>query len=173
MKNTELIGVEALSSFLSYDSTTGIVTWKTDHNSRAKKGQEFGTSHSHRRTSYKQANLLGKCYQVHRVAWALHYGAWPVGQIDHIDHDGLNNRIENLREVSTTDNCRNRRRRRDNKSGVTGVTWCNNTKKWKSEIRVNRRLIYLGVFRSVEEAAKARLAASKEFGFHTNHGKPE
>lgn len=171
MKNSEIISVEELFQFLAYDPLTGIVRWIIDHNSRAMAGDEFGTAHAHRRTSYKQANLRRRCYQVHRVAWAMYHGDWPNGQIDHIDHDGLNNRIENLREVSNADNCRNRRRRKDNRSGFTGVTFCGSTKKWKAEIRVDGKSQYLGVFNSVTEAGDARRLASTEAGFHENHGK--
>lgn len=55
------------------------------------------------------------CYQghlAHRVAWFLYYDEWPDLEIDHIDNDKTNNRIENLRDVEHSVNLRNRRRHR-------------------------------------------------------------
>lgn len=88
--------------------------------------------------------------------------------VDHIDGNGLNNRRSNLRIVSILDNSRNISNRSANaRSGVLGVTWHKGEKKWQSRIVVNRKLIYLGCFNTIEEAAIARARAEiRYWGIH-------
>lgn len=64
----------------------------------------------------------GAMYQLHRIIWILHYGSIENNlRIDHIDGNGLNNLVNNLRLVSPKLNNRNRRMQTNNKSGVSGV----------------------------------------------------
>ena len=65
----------------------------------------------------KQVHLYG-----HRVAWAIHYGEWPAGYLDHIDGNGLNNTISNLRIVDMAESGTNKPAQRNNKTGVPGVS---------------------------------------------------
>ena len=104
------------------------------------------------------------------MAFLLQVGRWPEGEIDHIDGNGLNNRWNNLREVTPTENQRNARKRSDNTSGTTGVGWHKQRQKWKAQIRINGTQKHLGYFDSKEEAIWAREAANKEHEFHPNHG---
>ena len=74
----------------------------------ARPGKKWGTpSGAVGSKGYRQVNFRGRTLQVHRVVWALHYGTWPKLEIDHIDGNKLNNRIENLREVTHRDNMLN------------------------------------------------------------------
>ena len=71
---------------------------------------------------YKHGSIFGYKYTAHRVIWAMHYGEWP-DQVDHINHDKADNRIENLRTVTHSENARNRKLNKNNTSGHAGVTW--------------------------------------------------
>lgn len=76
-------------------------------------------------------------------------------QVDHKNGDSLDNRRCNLRLCTQSENLRNRGMRVDNKSGYKGVHWNNNCKRWHAQIKLDKRVIYLGVFREKIEAAKA------------------
>lgn len=126
-------------------------------------------------TTHRQGYLIGRIdgsyYFAHRVAWALHHGAWPSDQIDHVNHDQKDNRLSNLRVVSKLDNMRNMPRLKNNTSGVTGVWFDKRISAWIAFIRVNRKLIRLGTFRVFGDAVAVRRTAETEFGFHANHGR--
>ena len=107
----------------------------------------------------------------HRLAWFLYHRKWPENHIDHINQDGCDNRIVNLRDVSRSENLKNARRSKNNKSGVTGVSWHKTAKKWHAQISVNNVVTHLGLFKEIEDAAAARREAEKKHGFHQNHGK--
>lgn len=120
---------------------------------------------------YLSVSINGNTFLSHRLAWFLHTGSWPRNHIDHINHDGCDNRIENLRDVTRSENLRNARRSKANKSGVTGVYWNEWAKKWQASIRVNSVNTYLGLFNTLEEAAIVRREAELKYGYHRNHGK--
>ena len=86
-------------------------------------------------------------------------------EIDHINHDKLDNRKENLRKVTHSENCQNRPLNKRNKSGYKGVHWFKNEKKWSARLGVNGKRIFLGYFDNKKDAAKAYdIAAKKHFG---------
>lgn len=91
-------------------------------------------------------------------------------QIDHIDHNPLNNRIENLRLVSHHENQKNLKLAKNNKTGASGVFWEKRSKRFKAVIRLDGKDRYLGSFKTIEEAAFARKCGEEHFGFHPNHG---
>jgi len=125
------------------------------------------------RDGYYNLCVKQKRYLAHRAAWIIVNGLIPEGmQIDHIDHDRGNNRLNNLRLVTVLGNKKNESRRKDNKSGVTGVCWNDRAKKWQAYYYRNRKLISLGYYENKEHAAAARAAANENAGFHQNHGKP-
>lgn len=95
----------------------------------------------------------------------------PTGVIDHINHDRLDNRPENLRDVTHVENTRNSKLSTANTSGTTGVYWDKSRKLWIASIKVNYKSISLGRYADIEDAIAARSVANKLFGFHENHGK--
>lgn len=82
--------------------------------------------------------------------------------VDHINHDTVDNRRENLRIVTTKENCENRSITKRNTSGVVEVSWLSDKQKWMSQIGSNRQKIILGYFNSFEEAVKVRKKAEEE-----------
>lgn len=76
--------------------------------------------------------------------------------IDHINHNTLDNRKQNLRIVTHSQNAMNRRIRCDNKSGVTGVNWHKRDCVWIATININKKLKYLGGFKNKKDAIKSR-----------------
>ncbi len=83
---------------------------------------------------------------VHRAVWAWHHGAWPVGQVDHINGDVNDNSIENLRVVGQRENSQNVRR--------SGVSYDKRKaeRPWRARIMTNGRSISLGYFDTRAEA---------------------
>lgn len=122
------------------------------------------TVYAHRR----QRNASGKPELVlmHRLI-----AGTPTGMVtDHIDSDGLNNTRANLRVATQQQNIMNRRPQRGGSCPIKGV-WRDNTaprKPWRSAIRLNGKLKYLGRFACPKEAGAAYAAAAAElFGeFH-------
>lgn len=180
MAKEPLPSPEVLRQLLRYEPDTGKLFWKErgpewfvsikSHrawNARFS-GKEALTAKSKR---YKNGFILWKKHLAHRVAFAIFYGRWPYGQVDHIDGNGENNRIQNLRDVDSLENNRNMRRAKNNKSGITGVHWCATYGSWVAQIQIKGRGINLGSFKSLEEAAQARKNADLLYGFHENHGR--
>ena len=89
---------------------------------------------------------------------------FPDGMnVDHINHNTFDNRKSNLRIVTTSQNAMNHIRSSNNSSGATGVVWVKNRKKWKSQIKLNSQLIFLGEYDKFEDAEKRRKQAEEEY----------
>lgn len=101
-----------------------------------------------------QALIDGQAHYVHRLVWVFHHGSWPTGQLDHVNGDKLDNRIENLREVTNAENAQNRR--------VRGVSFDHRKteRPWRARIMVNGRSTSLGYF-DTEREAVARYQQAK------------
>ena len=174
------IPIETLRQVLEYNPETGQLFWKhrspelfksNGHNSEA----AWNTRYAGKETflyvnprGYLTGHIFEIGFRAHRVCWALYYGYWPE-EVDHEDHDGLNNRLKNLVSGSHVKNLRNQSLRKTNTSGVCGVWRQNNS--WVAEIKVDGMKICLGSFASISEAAQARKRAEIKYGFHENHGK--
>ena len=178
------IDVELVQSLLSYDSDTGILTWKERDpisaenkmfNSRFANKEAGSVFNSSTTDIYKRIRLKirDQRYYAHRVAWVIYTGKdIPEGyEIDHINGDATDNRIENLRLVDRKENMRNTALPINNTSGVVGVTWCKHAKKWKAQILTNKKCLYLGYYNNKEDAIEARKQAEIEQNFHENHGR--
>lgn len=174
------VPVETLELLLRYDSNAGELYWKH-------RPEEFFSSYcsyrswnakragkkalnSESRTGYYNGAIFWKSYLKHRVIWAMHYGEWPDGIIDHINGNTLDNRIANLRIVNDLENMHNQKLRTTNKSGVIGV-YQKPMGSWIARITVNRKTTFIGQYRKLEDAIAARKKAEKEHGFHPNHGR--
>jgi len=163
----------ALHSLFSYNPETGILTRKIKVK-WVKKNQNVGDAvggiHPQKYgVEYLRIRVLGSFYTVHRLAYIMSHTEWP-NQIDHIDGDGLNNRILNLRSVNTQGNARNRKRISTNTTGVTGVYKAKDGK-FYSQIKINGKSTHIGVFNNIHDAEIARKSADVKNGFHANHGR--
>mgnify|MGYP000066762816 FL=1 len=109
---------------------------------------------------------------MHRVVMLMCYGFYGEGlDVDHINHVRNDNRLFNLRFVTRSENSKNQSLSSKSTTGVTGVSFLKARKKYIAQIGVNRKLIYLGMFETLEEAAAARAEANLKFKFNDNHGK--
>ena len=181
-----------LRRLIEYCPETGVLTWRErpawmfkrnkrsgrrDHSARSWNTRHAGKTagvpslSSTGETFYLKLSIFGRLQYAHRIAWAIHYGEWPRAVIDHENRNGSDNRIVNLLDKSTQDNMRNASLSSANTSGVTGVTWAKNRQKWAAQIGVNKTTVALGYFDSLPDAAAARKAAEKKYGFHPNHGR--
>lgn len=176
-----MLEVATLRDLLRYDPRKGDLYWKGRQRSYfntdkycASWNKKYAGSlalHYVNPSGYRMGRILGKSHLAHRVAYALHFGFWPKGQIDHINGVRIDNRICNLRDVSHAENSRNRRLRADNVSGVHGVYWHKRSRKWIARIDIGGKRTHLGFFEDFEAARAARKSAEAELGFHKNHGR--
>ena len=112
---------------------------------------------------YLRTSIDHRTYRLHRLAFLYMNGAWPVGQVDHIDRDKENNRWANLREVTASENKQNVGRQKNNTSGVTGVVWHKGRSLWQATIMLNQQNIYLGSFENMPDAVAARKSAETRY----------
>lgn len=150
-----------LKELLDYNPKTGIFTWLISRGS-IKKGNISG--YVNKSTGYLIIGIDNKKNKAHRLAFLFMEGYLPENDIDHIDRNILNNKWDNLREVSHLCNMRNCNISKINKSGITGVSWRNDRKKWRSFIGVGK-MINLGIFDTLIDAARARWDAEIKYNF--------
>lgn len=82
--------------------------------------------------------------------------------VDHINHNTLDNRKINLRNVTHAENCQNKNVQRNSKTGVRGVHKHSKNNSWIAQLEVNGKKVYLGSYKSIEEANKAVIKGRKE-----------
>lgn len=163
-----MITVNELRDVISYDAETGRLTWLINASNNAKAGSQAfaakkNTGHLHGR--YKR-----KAYSAHRAAWALHYGEWPSGHIDHINGIRDDNRIENLRLANAAENAMNRRPNDGKASRLPHGVSRKNNGRFFAQIQKDGKGHHLGYFGTIAEAEEAYKAAARDMGFHENHG---
>lgn len=161
---------QKIKSSLHYNRDTGLFIWKkvSKYSNSTKVGDIAGTIDCH---GYIRIHIDGKYIKAHRLAWFFEHGYFPNKSIDHINHNKRDNRICNLRDVSTLENNRNKSITSKSKTGVHGVRFIKSRNKYKANIVVNKKEVFLGYYLNVEDAIIARKNAEKQYGFHKNHGK--
>lgn len=141
---------------ITYEPATGILRWAVSGRG-IQKGAIAG---SRTAEGYAQVRVGFKTHRAHRLAWFLAHGAWPEGEIDHINGDRADNRLSNLRVVDRTGNSQNRRGpQKNNKSGLQGICWVKHAKRWRAQIMARKVMHRLGYFDSPEAAHAAYMAA--------------
>jgi hypothetical protein len=154
---------------LSYCPSTGVFTWRTSEGPNSAIGMTAGFSS---RKGYRKIKLHGGCFAAHRLAWIYMTGDDPGSRyVDHWNGKTDDNRWSNLRLASHGQNKANSRLHRNNTTGLKGVSPVTGSPRWQARIRKDRKLIYLGVYATKEEAHAAYKKAAKEhFGEFANGG---
>lgn len=122
---------------------------------------------------YYRVSILGKKYRLHRVIFLYHKGYLPEFPvtIDHITGNRDDNRIENLREATKSQQNYNKPISNSNTSGIKGVCWDKTNRKWKTKVESNGKRYTVGYFSDIEEAKNAvRQLREKLHGEFCNHG---
>lgn len=147
---------EQVRNCLDYDPLTGKFRWRVTRGCRYR-GSPAGTK-SHDRYTIQ---VEGCRQETSVLAWLHYYGEWPKGEIDHINLDKGDDRIENLRDATISQNEMNKGIRKDNTSGFKGVAFDSRSGKYIAKINVRGEKYPLGYFREAEHAGAAyRIAAS-------------
>jgi len=159
---------EKLKERLHYDPLTGDFTWKAIRCTRMRDGSVAGGKNG---GGYVHIKINGKKHYAHRLAWLYTHGSFPENHIDHINGNTSDNRIENLREATQSQNAMNRIIRVDNKSGFKGVHFDKGAGKYKAQIMINGKRVCLGLFDCPKKASGAYAAAAdKHYKQFANHG---
>ena len=156
------ITAERLRELQHYNPDTGIFTWRVRTAKSVHVGDVAGYSF---RNGYIRMKVDGHYYLAHRLVWLWVTGEWPAGDLDHINGNKADNRWNNIRLATRSQNMANIRAHTDNISGFKGVSWNKALRKWRAHIGVGGKHIYLGGF---DTAAKAYavycLAARRHHG---------
>ena len=159
-----LLTCDEVAERLLYDPQTGFLIWKP----RTRGDTRWNIRFAGKRAGcldpikgYRTLSLNGVSYHEHRLVWMLVNRTTPPVMIDHVDGDRTNNRIENLRAATCSQNLANSRAVWG-VSGRRGVHWKRREKRWAAQIMVRGKKHYLGLFRDKEEAAAAYTRASTQ-----------
>jgi hypothetical protein len=125
---------DAIKEYLSYDKDTGLLTWIKSPNRRHSAGSTAGTIVS----GYVYVGFNHTRYAAHRIAWFLHYGDDPEQFIDHINRNRTDNRIDNLRLSTGSQNQHNKQ--------AFGASYDIRQKHWRSSIQIGGRQILIGTY---------------------------
>lgn len=157
-----MLTLNRLKELLYYDAETGLFTRKVGRSGpNARAGDIAGCDNGQ---GYVRIYVDGVPYKAHRLAWFYMTGEW-VDEVDHRDTDRSNNRWDNLREATRSQNRTNCAAYRNNTSGYKGVSFYKRTGKWKAQIQKEGRKISLGYFETPEAAHAAYIdAANRLFG---------
>jgi hypothetical protein len=122
-------------------------------------------------TGYRRIGIGGRYYTEHALVFLMFHGHVPK-EIDHINGNRADNRIENLRSVTRSQNQYNKRQQR-NVSGYRGVTWHKKTGKWLVRVGLNNKNKSLGYYDDLEFAAlvaeEGRSLHYGQFAFNAHH----
>lgn len=149
-----MITVERLKELLDYSPDTGVFTWKTSRGGWPA-GREAGCLQW---DGYVRIGIDGSQYRAHQLAWLWMHGEWP-NRLDHKNRDRSDNRIDNLRKATQSNNLANTTLRHNNTSGFKGVSRVRATGKWIATIKVMGKSRYLGTYDAPQKAHEAYMAA--------------
>ncbi len=151
-----------MQKLAEYDHETGLLIWRARDGAEVWNAKYAGRPalNSNDGRGYRQGLFLGRKLYAHRAIWAVVYGCWPDGEIDHIDGNRSNNRIDNLRVATRAENNRNTSSRKLSSSKFLGVSWDRAGSKWRADIKIGGKAKYLGRFESEAEAARAYAEAA-------------
>lgn len=155
---------ELARKLFTYEPSTGVLRWRADrvvelrnHSQvKAKGGVEAGWSTS---DGYRQVRFRGRKRKATSIIWLIVTGKPPKGQVDHVNGMKNDDRWENLRLASASQNRCNVSKYKNNTSGHKGVSWSEQKGKWRATIRIHNKQKHLGFFDDPKVAAQAYAAA--------------
>jgi hypothetical protein len=149
-----------------FEYKNGELYWKKNKGV-AKKGDKAGISSKNRQLIKLNQKIIGE----HRLIYLYHYGILPKLDIDHIDGNPSNNKIENLRIATDAENRWNTKKYKINTSGYKNVVFDKFRNKWEVKLNVNNKKIFLGRYKDIELAdLVATMAREKYHKGYANHG---
>lgn len=153
-----MITATRLRELLAYDPATGLFTWAANHGTKCRAGEVAGSDHG---KGYIQIQLDGRNYLAHRLAWLYVTGEWPSHGVDHKHGNRSDNRWDELRAATNSQNQQNLRKARSRSlTGLLGVS--RNGKRWKSNITLNGVQKHIGTFDTPEQAHAAYIEVKRQ-----------
>ena len=161
-----MITQEITNYYYEYKDGALFVKNVSKKNTRLKVGDKAGHT---TKEGYTLIKINGKSYLLHRVIYFLHHGNFP-DQVDHIDGNQTNNKIENLRSVTGSQNCMNKKISIRNTSGYKNVHWHEAAKKWRVQLKTKGISKNFGCYEDIELAdLVAHEVRDKYFGRYARH----
>lgn len=155
---------QLVKAYFDYNADLGRLVWKKNTAISHKIGKIAGCVADN---GYRYIGFMRKRHLEHRLIWLWHNGDLPK-ELDHIDNDRTNNKIQNLRSVNRTENNLNCGISKNNTSGANGVCWHKQTSKWRAYVTIGYRQKSLGLYQSLDDAIQARKNADLLLGI--KHG---
>ena len=159
MKRRPRLTRARLRELLHYNRKTGEFRWRKRTGARCSPS----AAPACRYQDARYIRIDGRAYIEHQLAWFYMTGRWGRPTIDHRDGDVNNNRWNNLRRATPSQNNANRRRPRNNTSGYKGVYRSSTPGRWCAQIGVNGKLKHLGTFDTPQAAHAAYVAAAPKY----------
>lgn len=150
--------IETIRATFDYDPVTGAIRWKVRPAYCIQVGDTAGAID---RQGYLRIQFKGRQYQGHHIAWAHHFGEPPPDRLDHRNLHKADNRIENLRPATPSQNNGNHPAKVGTSSKLKGVCWNKQCRRWQAQIKVRGKSIYLGLFEDEMKAHEAYVASAK------------
>lgn len=150
-----------VKSILAYDSKTGSLIWKNRKDVPQHVNDRFAGKNAGGicpDTGYRKIYIRGRHYYAPRLVWLIINGKWPQHELDHINGIKHDLTFNNLREATHEQNVCNRGGDPRNVTKIKGAHYRKG--KWSSAIRISKKLIYLGIFDTPQDAHKAYCKAA-------------
>ena len=160
MKRRSRLTRARLRKLLHYNPKTGEFRWRKRPCNSVHLDRPAG--HVQPPEGYLCIGIDRRLYKAHQLACFYMTGRWGRPSIDHRDGDASNNRWNNLRRATRSQNNANRRRQRNNTSGYKGVYLCRSGR-WGAAIQINGKSKHLGTFASPQEAHAAYVKAARKY----------
>lgn len=161
-RRNPLPAVEVVRELLELDASTGLLVWKSRPQSwfshpdawRLFEAQRVGTVAGTMRGGYRRIEIFGSAINSSWIVWALTHGEWPTHEVDHRSRARDDDRPDQLRVATRSQNQCNVGVRCNNKCGVKGVCWSATKRRWIARLDANGGKAFCKSFLTKDEAAE-------------------